>query len=166
MAAMLAPETVVPQCDREDMSELAWITSHVERLLQDEWDVCRVSTDCDGDYFYRVGTAACWVSIMPAEPVMVRVFAHAATGIRPSLKLFTELNEIGRRALSATIVLEARTVVVSQTISPIGLTRPVLAQAMRSVAGVADDVGLLLAGMFGGATPFPAETCAASEDAP
>jgi hypothetical protein len=148
------------------MSELAWITSHVERLLQDQWDVCRVETDCDGDYFFRQGTAACWVSVMDTHPVMVRVFAQAATGVKPSLKLFTELNAIARRALSTAVLLEGNTVVVSQTISPVGLTGPVLAQALRAVGGVADDVGLLLAGMFGGATPFPAEASTASEDAP
>jgi hypothetical protein len=147
------------------MSELAWITSHVERLLQDEWGLCRVEADHDGDYFYREGTAACWVSIMPTQPIMVRVFGHAAAGVKPSLKLFTEFNDIARRALSVSIVLEGGTVVVSQTISPIGLTGPVLAQALRAVGGVADDVGLLLAGMFGGSTPFPAETSSASEDA-
>lgn len=148
------------------MSELLWITSHVERLLADEWGVCRVDADADGDYFYRAGTAACWVSVIDTQPVMVRVFAHAAVGLKPSLKLFTELNEIERRALSAAVVLEHGTVVVSQTISPIGLTAPVLAQAVAAVGGVAEDIGLLLAGMFGGSTPFPAEVQPTSEDAP
>jgi hypothetical protein len=147
------------------MSELAWITSHVERLLAEEWELCRVSADSDGDYFYREGTAACWVSVMDTKPIMVRVFAHAAVDLKPSLKLFTELNQIERRALSVSVVLEHGTVLVSQTISPIGLTAPVLQQALRAVGGVADDIGLLLASMFGGATPFPAEVQPTSEDA-
>jgi len=138
------------------MSELMWIRSHVERLLQGEWDVCRLTVDEDGDWPYRTGTAACWVTVMDTEPTMVRVFAHAATGIRPSLKLLTELNEIQGRALSATILVQGRAVLVSQTISPISLTQPVLAQAMRSVGGVANDIGVLIAGMFSGVTPYPA----------
>jgi hypothetical protein len=146
------------------MSEIMWIRSHVERLLQNEWDACRVSVDEDGDWPFRNGTAACWVSVMDTEPIMVRVFAHAATGMRPSLKLLSELNDIQRRMLSATISMQGGVVLVSQTISPIGLTEPVLAQAMHSVAGVADDIGLLLAGMFNGATLYPAEA-PQSEDA-
>jgi hypothetical protein len=148
------------------MSELAWIRSHVEQLLEQEWGLCRLTVDSDGDYFYRTGTAACWVSIIDTEPVMVRVFAHAATGLKPSLKLFTELNEIERRALSASAVLEHGAVVVAQTISPIGLTQPVLAQALQAVGGVADDIGLLLAGVYGGDTPFPVQPEPSSEDAP
>ena len=148
------------------MTELTWIRSHVELLLADEWGVCRVEPDGDGDWFFRAGTAAGWVSVMDTAPIMVRVFAHAATGLKPSLKLFTELNEIERRALSAAVVLEHGTVVVSQTISPVGLTAPVLQQALRSVGGVAEDIGLLLAGMYGGSTPFPAEAVPAHDDTP
>ena len=147
------------------MSELAWIRSHVERLLEDEWGICRVVADSDGDYLYRVGTAACWVSIMDTDPVMVRVFAHAATGLRRSLKLLSELNDIERRALSVSLVFEHGNVVVAQTVSPWGLSRPVIAQALRAVGAVADDIGLLLAGVFGGATPFPVEPRSRSEDA-
>jgi hypothetical protein len=148
------------------MTELLWIRSHVELLLAEEWGVCRVKADDDGDWFFRAGTAAGWVSVIDTAPIMVRVFAHAATGLKPSLKLFTELNEIERRALSAAVVLEHGTVVVSQTISPVGLTAPVLQQALVSVGGVAEDIGLLLAGMYGGSTPFPAEAAPAHEDTP
>ncbi len=138
------------------MSEFMWIRSHVERLLQDHWQACRVAPDCDGDYAFRDGTAACWVSILDTEPIMVRVYAHAAIGIKSSLKLLSELNAIQWRALSASISLRGGIVVVEQTISAVGLTQPVLAQAMRAVGGVADDIGLLLAGMFNGTTPHPA----------
>lgn len=138
------------------MSEQLWIRSHVERLLQAEWNVCRVLRDEDGDYPFRMGTAACWVRVVDDLPIMVRVFAHAALDVKPSLKLFGELNSISQRALSAAAFWQDGIVVVSQTISPIGLTQPVLAQAMKAVGGVADDVGLLLAGVYGGTTPHPA----------
>lgn len=147
------------------MSELMWVRSHVERLLQEEWETCRVTADADGDFPFRAGTSACWVQLMDTEPIMVRVLAHAATGVRSSLKVLRELNEIEGRTLSAAVTLHGGTVLVHQTISPIGLTQPVLAQALRSVAGVADDIGLLLASMFNGATPFPTQE-AQSEDAP
>ena len=146
------------------MSELMWIRSHVEVLLQREWDVCRVVTDDDGDYPFRRGTAAAYVSVVDADVPMVRVFAHAAFGLRPTLKVLRELGEIQHRALSARVELRRDVVVVSQTISPYGLTQPVLAQALDEVATVADDIGPLLAVMFDGRTPFPAHV-PDSEDA-
>ena len=39
-----------------------------------------------------------------------------------------------------------------------------LGQAMAAVGGIADEVGVLIAGMFGGSTPFEPELCE-SEDA-
>ena len=83
-----------------------------------------------------------------------------------ALRLFAELNDIERRALSCSVVLEGDIVVVSQTLSPVGLTAPVLEQALTAVGGVADDIGLLLAAMYGGETPFPAAAVPDSEDAP
>ena len=139
------------------MTELMWIRSHVELLLQEEWGACRVLSDEDGDFPFRHGTAACYVSVLDTEPPMVRVFAHAAYGLKPTLKVFRELNEIQHRTLTARVELRRDVVVVSQTLSPVGLTRPVLAQAMDAVATVADDIGTLLAVMFDGATPFQHE---------
>jgi hypothetical protein len=147
------------------MSEMAWIRSHVERLLQDEWRACRVAADDEGDYPFRDGTAACWVSVLDSEPILVRVFAHAAHGVKPSLKVLTELNEIQRRALSASVLLHDDTVIVQQTISPIELCGPVLAQALRAVGGLADDIGILVASMFNGVTPYPSIESSATEDA-
>jgi hypothetical protein len=139
------------------MTELRWIRSHVEVLLQREWDVCRVAVDCDGDFPFRRGTAACYVSVLDTDPPMVRAFAHAAYGLKPTLKVLRELNEIQRRSLSARVELRNDVVVVSQTISPLGLDQPVLAQAMDAVATLADDIGSLLALMFDGRTPFDVE---------
>ncbi len=139
------------------MSQTQSIRSHVEVLLQQQWGVCRVLTDPEGDYPFRQGTAACWVSVLDVEPPMVRVFAHAAFGLKPTLALLRELNELQHRALSAAVELCGDAVVVSQTISPIGLTQPVLGQALEAVATLADDIGPLLAAMFDGSTPFPLE---------
>lgn len=146
------------------MSEMVWVRSHVERLLQDEWNVCRVEADPDGDYPFRHGTAVCWVRLIDAGEPLVRVFAHAACGLRRSAKLLTELNEIQNRALSASVMLTGGCVVITQTVSAYELSRAVLGQAMAAVGGLADEVGVLIAGVFGGTTPFPAEVTE-SEDA-
>jgi hypothetical protein len=139
------------------MSEAMWIKSHVELLLQREWDVCQVATDPDGDFPFRAGPAACWVSVSDGEVPMVHVFAHAVCGLKPTARVLRELNDIQNRAFSARVSLAEGCVLVSQVLSPIGLTQPVLAQALRSVGGVAEDIGPLLAAMFDGGTPFPVQ---------
>lgn len=140
------------------MTDIMWVRSHVERLLQDEWGICRTVQDDDGDYHFRHGTAACWVSILDTGDVpLVRVFAYAADGIKPSAALLRELNDIQLRCATAAVMWSGKRILVSQTISPVGLTQPVLAQAVEAVGNVADDIGLLLAGVFGGSTPYPVE---------
>ena len=145
------------------MSEMSWIRSHVEVLLQREWDVCRVNIDADGDVAFRSGTAACWVSVLDSEPPMVRVWAHAAHGIRATLPVLRELNELQGKTVSAHLHHSDGCIVVSQTLSPIGLTGEVLMQAVDAVSSVASDVGPLFAAMFGGATPFPVEQASDEE---
>jgi hypothetical protein len=147
------------------MTDLLWVRSHVELLLQREWNVCRVLTDPDGDFPWRQGTAACWVSVLDSDPPFVRVFAHAAFGLTPSLKVLRELNDIQWRLVTGSVALHDDAVVVSQTLNALGLTQPVLAQAMDAVATTAADVGPLLAAVFDGSTPFPAAVPHA-EDAP
>ncbi|HJQ42966.1 MAG TPA: YbjN domain-containing protein [Jatrophihabitantaceae bacterium] len=142
-----------------------WLRSHVEQLLQDEWNRCRVRPDDDGDYAFRCGTAACWVSLLFDPRPMVRITAHAALDVKPSVGLFRELNAIQLRALSASVCLDDGTVVVSQTLDAHGLTKTSLHQALNAVGGVADDIGTLLAGMFDGHTPYPAEPTTVDEQA-
>ncbi|MEO9137680.1 MAG: hypothetical protein ABI345_01295 [Jatrophihabitans sp.] len=145
------------------MSEIMWIRSHVELLLQREWDVCRVETDPDGDFPFRNGTAACWVAVSDGAVPMVHVFAHAACGLKSSAKLLREMNEVQGRALSARVTLVDGCVLVSQVVNPIGLTQPVLAQALVAVGGIAEDIGSLLAVMFDGRTPFAPELSSSQE---
>jgi hypothetical protein len=145
------------------MTQLMWIRSHVEQLLEAEWDACRVQADTDGDYPFRRETAAGWVSVLESDPVMVRVFAHAAFGIKPTAAVLRELNEIQRRLLSCRVEIVEGTVVVAQTINPVGMTQEVLAQALNAVSSVAADIGPLLVALFGGSTPYPLDEVAAQD---
>lgn len=137
------------------MTEHMWVRSHVERLLQDEWNVCRAKADPDGDYPWRAGTAACYVRVLGDPEPYVQVFAHAALDVKKSAKLLDELNQIQQRALSAAVRWDHGTVIVSQTLVPIGMDQTVLAQAMCAVSEVASDVGPMIAAVYGGETPFP-----------
>jgi hypothetical protein len=140
------------------MTEAMWIRSHLERLLQDEWGRPNVCADAEGDYLVPpTGTAACWISMVPiGDHHLIRIWAHAAVGLRKSMKLLNELNDIQLRCTSVALGLCANgSVTVSQTISPLGLTPPTLMQSIAGVIAVAEDIGVLLTALFGGSTPFP-----------
>jgi hypothetical protein len=139
----------------ERSERIQLIRSSVEQLLREIWSIDTVRVDTDGDMPFRYGSAACWVSVLDTRPAMVRVFAHAAYDVGASARLLVELNDIQLATLSATVAWCDGTVLISQTLSPHGLNPSTLRQAMRAVAGVANDVGPLLAGLFDGETPYP-----------
>ena len=158
--------TVDPSVEEVAMSgRKRWLRSHVEVLLQDEWGRCRVRPDGDGDYPFRCGTAACWVSVLDGPRPMVSVTAHAAIDVKTSAALLRELNSIQLRALTASVCVDDGIVLVSQTLDAAGLTRASLRQALHAVGGMADDIGALLAAMFDGRTPYPAEPTTVDEQA-
>ncbi|WP_377639260.1 hypothetical protein [Oryzobacter terrae] len=68
--------------------------SHVERCLQDLWSAERVQPDADADYCYRSGTAACYISLDSAEPLVVKAVACAAVEVKKTAKLLDELNGV------------------------------------------------------------------------
>jgi hypothetical protein len=76
------------------MSELVWFRSYVEHLLREMWEQPELVVDADGDYPSRYGSSAVWVRIEDGFPMAVRIFAHAALGVKKTARLLTELNEI------------------------------------------------------------------------
>ncbi len=131
------------------------VRSHVERCLQDIWQVCRVPTDDDGDVPFRAGVAACWVRVDSEMPVLVRVFGHAVVGVKQSYGLLRELNEVNGRSRSTSCAWDDGVVRVSVVLHPEALGRKSLRHALDAVAVVANDLGPVLASVFGGSTPYP-----------
>ena len=138
------------------MNNAVFVRSHVERCLQDAWELCRVTTDPDGDYPFRAGTAACYVSIEP-DATLVRIFAIAADGLRSSGKLLAEINDVNTRSRTARVVLIGPQLHVVQTLPAAGCTAETLAQTCEAVATVANDIGSMIGAVFGGVTPYTQE---------
>ena len=139
------------------------LRSHVERCLQDIWDVPDLVIDDDGDYPYRRGTAMCWVSPFDGPVPGVRVFAHAAYGLKPSAKLLREVNDLNVRSTWTRVAFQNGVVRVSAELHWAAVDRLALEQAARGVGEVADDIGALLATVYGGHTPFPVEVTGQDE---
>ena len=149
------------------MDETTLLRAHVERVLEDAWDVHRAEKDQDGDYPFRWGTAACWVRVEPGTPEgmppAVSVFAHAAKDLKQSAKLLAEVNELNLRSRWAKVGFDGGAVIVSRTLDVAGSERDSLMNACDAVGRVADDIGSLFAGVYGGVTPFPPQTESADE---
>ena len=135
------------------MNNAMFVRSHVERCLQDAWGVCHLETDGDGDYPFHVGSAACYVRVDP-DGALVRVFAVAVNGVRSTGKLLAEINDINVRSRTAYVILADDQVLVTQTVAPEGCSAETLEQACDAVSTVANDVGGMIAAVFGGSTPF------------
>jgi hypothetical protein len=133
-----------------------WLKAYAEKLLREINDDEPVEEDGDGDFYCRWGTAAVYVRVVGGRSPMVRVFAHAAWGVKQTAAVLREINELNTRTVSATVSIDDDTILVVQTLYASSLDRPTLAQAYHQVGTVADDIGTLAAAMFDGHTPFPA----------
>ena len=138
------------------MLQIEWFGAYVEKLLR-EAGHADIEPDGDGDYPFRWGTAACWIRVCGEPHLRVQVFGHAAGGVKASARLLREINEANARSVSARVYVLGDTVMVEQSVPADGLTAFTLQQACIAVGVVADDLGVLLAAMFDGHTPFPAE---------
>lgn len=140
------------------------LRSHVERALMQIWEKTELVTDSDDDYPFHSQTSACWVSVIEADVPSVRVFAHAAIGVPRSVKMLAEVNELCRRSRWTKVYWVHGIVVVDSALPWTLVNRQSLEMQMSSVCTIADDIGTMLAAVFGGETPFSDEDASADED--
>lgn len=131
--------------------------------MREIWDDAPVHYDDDGDIPFRAGTAAVWVSMRFEEP-RLRVFAHAAYGVKPTTALLRELNDVCGRSIFAKVYVRNGVVMVESVVPAEGVNTRTLKMAVDSVASVANDLGVMIATVFGGATPFEDEANMAEQE--
>jgi hypothetical protein len=139
------------------LAKLKFARSHVERCLQDIWELDRVVADPDGDYPFSNGTSACYVRVQGGDPIAIRVFAYAVIGVERSGKLLKELNDLTNRCRMAHVFWSRNIVIVSQVMHIDSVNRKSLRYACNHVSWVADDIGPMIAAVFGGSTPLEAD---------
>lgn len=143
------------------MDETDWLRSHVELCLRDVWQQQELVVDDDGDYPFRAQTAACWVRVVIGPPHFVRVFAHAALGLKPTAAVLREVNDINVRARAGRVCLADGILVVERSLPATAVGRSELADMCAEVGVVAAELGAAIAAVHGGQTPFPADIEAA-----
>src|SRR5262249_49019112 len=89
------------------------------------------------------------------KPAMIRVWAIATCNVPKSAKLLAELNEVNSRSRTASAYWHNRAVHVEQVVHAKSVNRKSLRQALDAVSKVADDIGPMIATVYGGETPFP-----------
>lgn len=136
------------------MAAIDMARSHVERCLQDLWSIDHVHTDPDGDYPYGAGSAACYISVDPHEPIVVKAVACAVVEVKKSTKLLEEINDINRRCRTAHVYWDHGTVLVEQALLADVVDRGSLSHAGQSVAAIANDIGPMISAVFGGRMPL------------
>jgi hypothetical protein len=136
------------------LSELVWFRAYVEQLLKEMWGQQDLITDADGDYPSRYGNAAIWVRIEGGAPMAVRVFAHAAYGVKRTAKLLAELNEVTTRSRFGSVHWVNGAVVSEYSLPAGAVDAETLAGMFAMVGDRADEIGLMVATVFGGQTPF------------
>lgn len=136
------------------MSYLDLARSHVERCLQDLWGTWDLEPGPDGDYCYQIGSATCYIGLSAGEPPLVKVVACAALDVKKTAKLLAELNALNTRCRTVHVYWQNGSVIVERAMFAHSVDRRGLAQASGSVATVANDIGPMIAAVFGGCTPI------------
>lgn len=155
-------DDVAADCE-VSVAEHTWLRSHVEKCMREIWDDAPVHYDDDGDIPFRAGTAALWVSTRCDEP-RIQVFAHAAHGVKQTAALLREVNEVSGRSLFARVYVRQGVVMVESVLPSEAVSSRTLRMAIDSVATVANDLGVLIATVHGGATPFEDETTTVGDE--
>src|SRR3954452_13874031 len=99
------------------MGELAWVRSHVERCMQEMWSDACLETDDDGDYRFRSETGLGGIRVSAGDPIVVSVCIMAAAGLRSSLGLLKEVNDLNTRLRTAMVSLSHGHVIVEQSMA-------------------------------------------------
>jgi hypothetical protein len=137
------------------------ITAYVEKLLGAQTGSDRVAADGDGDYPVRFGSALYYVRLLGGADPDVQVFAVALNDVPASPELLAELNEINSRIRFARIFHLRQEVLVETNLVGESVDPPGFRTACEAVGEVADKIGTILAGKYGGHRAFDA-----ADDAP
>lgn len=107
-----------------------------------------------------------FVRLELTDPMMVRIWVIAAATETPrTAKLMYELNDVNVRSRNAWASWSNGFVYVEQALHLKSLTRSSLREALEAVGKVANDIGGMIAAVYGGSTPFAPDEPSLTEGA-
>ncbi len=124
---------------------------HVERSLRKDFGLPPLHPDADGDYAVAGEGGVVWTRVaLGHEPPLVRVWAPAADGVKKSLALFAEINELNIGLGQVRCTWFERTVLVSAEVEIESVQPGQLGRLVAHVGATARHVGELIATVHGG----------------
>lgn len=142
-----------------------WFEAHVEKCLTAMTNGAEVVVDDDGDYVIGWEPARVYLRVQREPYWSAEVFTCAAMGLQPKVAVLREINDLNLRLASATALLTPQgSVVIKQRVHCDGVTADSITQAVCAVGGAAEDVGVLMASMFDGHSPFSIDAAAEAGD--
>ena len=125
--------------------------SHVERCLQDAFELCSVVTDADGDYPFEHDGAVYYVRVIEAADTWwVRVWAPAVFGVKRSARLLTELNDIMATYPLVRALWREGCVYIEANMHASAVNAETLGRACRAVGDVTASMGETISVVYGG----------------
>ena len=132
-----------------------WFSNYVSALMS---TLGVHAPDADNDLPVRGTTSRGWVRVETKEPWGVRVFALAAHGLPEKAAVLKEINAVNRsvRGIQAVLTKDGN-VWVEYLVLADAVNTDTLRVVIGRVLEIADDVGLMLATVYGGTTPISSE---------
>lgn len=139
------------------------LTHHVQRCLRRDFDLPAVEPDADGDYGVAAGETVVWARpILDHDPPLLRLWAPATQRVKRTAALLREINDVNLGLQQMQCALYADVVLISAEVE-IELIEPgQLGRLLPRVGQAAEQVGCLIAAVFGGQ---PAEVAGSEQPA-
>jgi hypothetical protein len=130
-----------------------WFSAYIGACLAERYEGVP-PVDDDGDWVINWVPGTIWVRAEMRPRWAAEVFAYAAHGVKPRAAALREVNDLNMRLCTASVyIAPSGTVTVRQRLVAAAVDGDTIGQAIASVGNVAEDVGMLMAGMFDGHAP-------------
>jgi len=136
--------------------------SHLQRMLREGMELDEIQQDCDGDYPFRHGTAAYYLSVGRGGH-MVKVWSNVVFGLKGTAGVLREINATNEQLMHCRMFLSGTTLQIEAFLPIEPLVPGYLTAVCHELGETADSVGQLMATVHGGCLAFADEMEAADD---
>jgi hypothetical protein len=133
------------------MADLAdWFRAFVECSLQQAWGLQELVQDGDGDFPFGDGSTTAYVTVEPAPGLGVCVWSYAAYGVKGSLRVLREVNDLNMASDLCKVMWANGCIRVELRVPADQVSAESLGRACGHVNGCTSHIGDLFALVHGG----------------
>jgi len=127
--------------------------SHLQRMLREGMDLHEVQQDSDGDYPFRHGTAAFYLSV-GRDGHMMKIWSNVVIGLKGTAPVLRAINATNERLMHCRMFLSDTTLQIEAFLPIEPLAPGYLTAVCHELGETADSVGQLMAAVHGGSIAF------------